>query len=226
MFASSREVGRIPLVAVLGAAGSGKTTFLNRLLALESMQHSVVLLAVTPAAAPSPVEGDASVNQGTEAGSVALEHARVLKLPAIELVNDSGCLCCGMNSALGDALRDLFLQALSRRVPRVDRVLIESRAIDPSVLRLTVRHAPFLGQRYVYQATITVVDAKKLQTDGVGAALVALLQQSDCVVLSHADLISEVALASVTGLIRVHCPQIKIIRSDFGLEALVSDTLH
>lgn len=208
MFASSREVGRIPLVAVLGAAGSGKTTFLNRLLALPSMEHSVVLSASTSNA------------------SALLAHARVYTLPEIEQVSDSGCLCCGMNSAMGDTLRDIFLRALSKRIARVDRVVIESRALDASPLRQTVRHAPFLGQRYVYQATLTMIDAQRLQTRVLDDAQVSLLQQSDCAVLSRADLISAKALGAVTDQIRAQCPELKIIRSDVALEDLVPDTLH
>jgi len=62
-----------------------------------------------------------------------------------------------MNSGLGDALRSLFLRVLGKRVEPVDRVVIDAVGLDIEQIVMTLKHAPFLGQRYVYQATLTVV---------------------------------------------------------------------
>jgi len=64
-----------------------------------------------------------------------------------------------MNRGLGDALRALFLRVLSKRVRPIDRVLIDATVLDPEQLAFTFKHAPFLGQRYQYQMTLTVVGA-------------------------------------------------------------------
>jgi hypothetical protein len=61
-----------------------------------------------------------------------------------------------LNSGLGDALRSLFLRVLSKRAKPIDRVLIDAPGLAVEQIAFTLKHAPFLGQRYVYQATLTV----------------------------------------------------------------------
>ena len=68
---------------------------------------------------------------------------------ALSPVDAEGCLCCGIRSGLGDALRQLFLDALSKRRPVPSRVLILGDGEDAQAITQTVRHAPFLAQRYV-----------------------------------------------------------------------------
>lgn len=60
-----------------------------------------------------------------------------------------GCLCCGFRSSLGDTLRQVFLDALAKRRPIPSRVVILADTDDDEVFRQTLRHAPFLSQRYV-----------------------------------------------------------------------------
>ena len=71
---------------------------------------------------------------------------------------DEDCLCCGLRSGLGDALRSIFLSALSARGERLERGLIDSGSIRAEQLQQTLKHTPFLGQRFVYQATLWVLD--------------------------------------------------------------------
>ncbi len=68
---------------------------------------------------------------------------------ALSPVDAEGCLCCGIRSGLGDALSQLFLDALSKRRPVPSRVLILGDGEDAQAITQTVRHAPFLAQRYV-----------------------------------------------------------------------------
>jgi len=74
-----------------------------------------------------------------------------LKLVAGSLVKQTaaGCLCCGFRSALGDSMRQVFLDALARRRAIPSRVVILTEAEDAEIYRHTLRHAPFLSQRYV-----------------------------------------------------------------------------
>lgn len=75
----------------------------------------------------------------------------VIKLDAGSLMaqGGEGCLCCGFRSSLGDALRQVFLDALAKRRSIPSRVVIVAEGDDVEVYRQTLRHAPFLSQRYV-----------------------------------------------------------------------------
>ena len=138
MFETARQLGRIPVVVVRGERVLDQTAWLKRFLAHPSMQGSVVLTTGN--------KRDAE-----------LEFNRVESFTLARLTSAEGCLCCGMNSGLGDALRSLFLRVLGKRVEPVDRVVIDAVGLNTEQIALTLKHAPFLGQRYVFQATLTVV---------------------------------------------------------------------
>jgi hypothetical protein len=72
-----------------------------------------------------------------------------------------------MHGALGDALRTLFFDALGDRTKRLDRVVIESDSIETPQLSHTLRHTPFLGQRYFHQMTFRVVSAELVLAGGI-----------------------------------------------------------
>jgi hypothetical protein len=138
VFETARQLGRIPVVVVRGEQAFEQTAWLKRFMAHPSMQGSVLFTA--------------SATRDTELG-----YNRVEIFTPARLTSAEGCLCCGMNSGLGDALRSLFLRVLGKRVEPVDRVVIDAVGLDIEQIVMTLKHAPFLGQRYVYQATLTVV---------------------------------------------------------------------
>lgn len=140
MFETSRQLGRIPVIAVRGETAAEHTAWLRHFLQLPLLQGSVVL---TPA-----------LNREAELG-----YDRVQAFVPARAAGEGDCLCCGMNSGLGDALRSLFLRVLTKRTEPLDRVVIDALTLDPAQLALTLKHAPFLGQRYVYQMTVTVKGA-------------------------------------------------------------------
>ena len=137
MFETSRQLGRIPVVAVRGDSAVEQTAWLKRLLTHPRMRGSVVL---------SPV-----VQRDIELG-----YSRVEPFVLARPTSEEGCLCCGLNSGLGDALRSLFLRVLSKRAASVDRVVIDAMGLDVEQIAFTLKHAPFLGQRFLYQLTLTV----------------------------------------------------------------------
>lgn|GEM_PF-899832 len=148
VFQTSRQVGRIPLVLVLGESVDLTRAFLNVLLTHPLFVHSVVVSTKQPHVAP-------------------LTHAPHIELPRIESSAQDSCLCCGLHGALGDALRTLFFEALNNRRKLLDRILIESDSIDTHQLAHTLKHTPFLGQRYVHQLTFRVVDIDQLFNAGL-----------------------------------------------------------
>ncbi len=150
IFQTSRQAGRIPLVLVLGDCLSVTRTFLNILLMHHAFDDTVVLTTQNPHGA-------------------ALTHPHCIELEHVESSAQDSCLCCGLHSALGDALRTLFFGALNDRTKRLDRILIESDSINSVQLAQTLKHTPFLGQRYVHQLTFRVVDMARLFETGVDA---------------------------------------------------------
>jgi hypothetical protein len=98
-----------------------------------------------------------------------LSHPHYIALERVASSAQDSCLCCGLHGALGDALRSLFFGALNDRSKRLDRILIESDSIHPNQLAHTLKHTPFLGQRYVHQLTFRIVDMALLFASGVDA---------------------------------------------------------
>jgi G3E family GTPase len=206
IFASSRETGRIPVIAVLGQPGSGKTFFLNHLLNMQAFNHSVVLTA-------------------SEDKHTAHIAPRLQRLASVREASDSGCLCCGMRSELGDALRDIFLRALSKKSPPVARVIIEANTSDPGSLKFTLKHAPFLGQRYVFASTILLLDvgvllAEPMNLRGLG------IEYADYVVCFNAVKLSKDSLKQVELAVKQLNSKVKLALSVEKLEATLTNTLH
>ena len=150
LFQTSRQVGRIPLVLVLGESVEATRAFLNLLLVHQAFNDTVVISTKRPHVAP-------------------LVHEHLIELARVEANAQDSCLCCGLHGALGDTLRTLFFGALNDRSQRLDRILIESDSINTHQLAQTLRHTPFLGQRYVHQLTFRVVDMSQLCEAGVEA---------------------------------------------------------
>lgn len=77
------------------------------------------------------------------------ESLRFQALPEDELFATQGvCLCCALKSPLADALRHLFMSALTKQQSKVNQVYILTRSNNTKVLVQTLKHAPFLAHRY------------------------------------------------------------------------------
>jgi len=168
---------KIPVSVVTGFLGSGKTTLLNRML--------------------SPEHADPAVARRTallinEAGAVGIDHERVRHLSDNVMVLESGCLCCSVRGELVDALRELFLDALHKRVPPFSRVLIETSGLaDPAAVMHTLKFDGFLRDRYTYAGCITVVDCiHGMQHLDVYPQAVRQVVEADAIVFSKRDLVA------------------------------------
>lgn len=183
---------KIPVTVVSGFLGSGKTTFLNRLLAsqpddvsdAESAARIVVLV--------------------NELGTVGLEHAMVRHVDDSVVLLDSGCICCTVRGQLVDTLRNLFLAALHKKIPVFSRVIIETTGIaDPAPISYTLRYERFLSDRYVYDGCISLVDAvlgvQQLQHERVAVQQAVL---ADVLVISKTDVAPPGALEPLQQALR------------------------
>lgn len=145
LFETSHQAGRIPLMLVLGKSAAHTRLFTNTLITSQAFADSVVIGVKQEALDP-------------------FRHDRVVEIPHLEVSAQDGCLCCGLHGALGDCLRTIFFEALKRRSRRLERVVIESTTIETEQLAHTLRHTPFLGQRYVHQMSFRIVSAASVSS--------------------------------------------------------------
>ncbi len=195
---------RIPVIVVTGFLGSGKTTLIRRLLAQPAWRDTAVIV--------------------NESGSLAIDH-HLLRVVADEIrVLEGGCICCSLRGDLSRTLRELFMQALQRQVPRFERVLIETTGLaDPAPILFTLRHDEFLKSRFVYGGTLATVDAQHaLSTQTARPEWARQLALADRVVPSKTDLLAPPALAQWRDALARRLPGLPLASAD-PVSALTGD---
>jgi hypothetical protein len=151
-YSSSKVIGRVPLTLVSGEQSALRRLFVSRWLRQLPAQYFKLL-------AQRPESSD------------AFDGVDVQWFDGAMGAVDEDCLCCGLRSGLGDALRSIFLSALSARGERLERGLIDSGSIRADQLQQTLKHTPFLGQRFLYQATLWVLEPSEFDVQRLSEIL-------------------------------------------------------
>lgn len=170
---------RLPVCVITGFLGSGKTTFLNRLLTDPALARSLVVI--------------------NEFGEMGLDHLLVTSPVDNMLVLENGCLCCSNRGDLVETLTDAHEKWRSGRVPPFDRVIVETSGLaDPVSIMQTVVGDENLAPRFMLDRIITLVDGVnggeqlELFTESVKQAVIA-----DHLILSKTDLASPAAISTL-----------------------------
>jgi G3E family GTPase len=131
---------RLPVVAVTGFLGAGKTTLIRAFLARP--------------------EGAATAVVVNEYGEVGIDDRLLRASSDATVLLGNGCLCCSVRSDLQETLRGLFADRMRGAVPSFQRVVIETSGLaDPGPVLQTFATDRALGREFYLEALVTVVDA-------------------------------------------------------------------
>lgn len=129
----------IPITVLTGFLGSGKTTYLNQLMASPHLSDTAVLI--------------------NEFGEVGLDHLLVETVEEEVLLLESGCVCCSVKDNFIETLLELYFKKERGMMPPFSRVILETTGIaDPSSIQQLILSDPELLEHFHYHRTITVVD--------------------------------------------------------------------
>src|ERR1700737_1911536 len=131
---------RLPVTAVTGFLGSGKTTLIRALLDKPEAAGTAVVV--------------------NEYGEIGIDHALLRSSSDVTVLLGNGCLCCNVRSDLQETLRELFADRARGAVPSFERVVIETSGLaDPGPVFRPFATDRGLGREFHLQALISVVDA-------------------------------------------------------------------
>ncbi len=131
-------IAPLPIAVLTGFLGSGKTTFLRRVLASPGMTETAVVI--------------------NEFGAVGLDHLLVEASPDDVVQLPSGCLCCAVRQ---DLVRTLY-RLLARRADGLPfrRIVVETSGLaEPAPILYTLAADPHLERALRFAAVLTLVDA-------------------------------------------------------------------
>ena len=131
---------RLPVIAVTGFLGAGKTTLIRSLLDRPEGANTAIVV--------------------NEYGEVGIDHALLRSSSDVTVLLGNGCLCCNVRTDLQETLRGLFADRARGAVPSFERVIIETSGLaDPGPVLQTFATDRALGREFHLQALITVIDA-------------------------------------------------------------------
>lgn len=159
----------IPLLLLTGFLGSGKTTLLRRWLGEPGFAGTMVVV--------------------NELGAVGLDHALLASSTDAPVLIGNGCACCTASEDLAGTLERLFWDRLHRRIPRFERIVVETTGIaEPGPILARIASGGIVAERYRAAGVVVTVDA------GIGAEQIASfpearhqLDAADVIVLTKAD---------------------------------------
>jgi len=171
--------GRIPIIALTGFLGAGKSTIVRRLLQSPSGRGTAVIV--------------------NEFGEIGIDDGLLRAGSERTMLVGNGCVCCAAQSDLHRTLRDLFSERARGSIPDFQRVVIETSGLaDPTPLLQTLPTDRSLGRIYNLNAIVTVVDAATgLATAKAVPEWAKQVALADRFLVTKTDLVSETEVKAV-----------------------------
>lgn len=164
-------MSRIPVTVITGFLGAGKTTLIRHLLTHTKGKRLALII--------------------NEFGEIGVDHLLVETSTETMVELNNGCICCTIRGDLADKLGSLAMWMDARRIPPVERVIVETTGLaDPAPIVHTMVTDPHLLARFRLGGVLTVVDAvaaaSSLDRFSEAVKQVAL---ADVLVVSKSDLV-------------------------------------
>lgn len=160
----------LPIAVLTGFLGSGKTTFLRRVLASPDMSETAVII--------------------NEFGAVGLDHLLVEAAPDEVVQLPGGCLCCTVRQDLVRTLYGLLARRGDGELPPFRRIVLETSGLaEPAPILYTLGADAHLERALRFAAVLTLVDVVAgLTTLDRYAEATAQAVLADRVLLTKTDL--------------------------------------
>lgn len=127
-----------------------------------------------------------------EFGSVGLDHTLMWQSGGVVELVDSGCVCCEVGEDLLGTMEQLFYARLHRKIPKFERLLIETTGLaNPGPIVQALRAHPLVNERFRLASVLCALDAT--QTPDRFLTMPEALTQvaaADVVFLTKGDLAS------------------------------------
>lgn len=134
----------IPIHIITGFLGSGKTTFIQKLLRSEHGHKTLVLI--------------------NELGEIGIDDILVKPLANNTYLLKNGCVCCTVLTDLKATLLDVQRMRNHGEIPHFDRIILETTGLanPASILSTIMQDTHLQGQLFV-QGLTTIVDAENAE---------------------------------------------------------------
>jgi G3E family GTPase len=130
----------LPISVLTGFLGSGKTTFLGRLLTRPDMGDTAVVI--------------------NEFGAVGLDHLLIEAADQEILELPNGCVCCAVRQDLAETLYNLLRRRARGEIACFSRIVLETSGLaEPSPILYTFSADAFLEHSLRVDSVVTVIDA-------------------------------------------------------------------
>ena len=167
----------IPIHILTGFLGSGKTTYLNRLLQHPEISETAVLI--------------------NELGEIGLDHLIVDTFDDDVILLESGCVCCSVRDDFTGLLLELARKRTAELIPPFNQVVLETTGVaDPIAILQVLMLDKLICNFYRNGSVITVIDGnygnKALQEHEEALRQVVI---ADHLVLSKTDIAEPLSIS-------------------------------
>jgi len=169
----------IPIHIITGFLGSGKTTFIKKLLLSEQGHQTIVLI--------------------NELGEIGIDNLLVQTIHENTYLLPSGCMCCTVLTDLKETLLSVLKARNNKEIPFFDRIVIETTGMaNPASVIKTIQQDTHLKGSFIVHGLSTIVDAENgILQSKIHPEWAAQIIAAQQVLLSKTDRVNKQTLTSI-----------------------------